>query len=152
MLRRTHLALGLAVGLYFVPHIKSNAWVFLAVVLISSVLPDIESGFAAPKRHKIFSLQPTKWIFHKNRILHTYTFLIIVSAILTFFYPPLAFPFFLGYSFHLFMDSFSPQGLRPLWPLKGTSTGSIVPGGRVDKVLFYVFVIFDIALLVKLFI
>ncbi|MBU0466993.1 MAG: metal-dependent hydrolase [Nanoarchaeota archaeon] len=152
MLRRTHLALGLAIGLYFVSHIKSNKWAFLAIVLISSVLPDIESGFSAPKRHRLLSFQQTKWVFHRNFLIHTYTILIPLTIVFTFFYPTMAFPFFLGYSFHLFLDTFSPQGIRPFWPLKGKSTGSIVPGGRIDKVLFYVFVIFDFALLVKLFI
>jgi len=152
MLRRTHLALGLAGGLYFLPHIKTNPLLFLGVVLLATLIPDIESGFAAPKRHKIFSLQPTKWIFHKNRILHTYTMVIPLTIIIALSYPSLAFPFFLGYSFHLFLDSFSPEGVRPFWPLKGKSTGSIIPGGRVDKILFYVFIMVDFALFAKLFI
>lgn len=150
MLKRTHLALGLAVGLYFVPHIKNSKLFFLALVLVASLIPDIESGFAAPRRQKLFSLQPTNWIFHKNRLLHTYTFLILVTAVLVFFYPVIGFPFFLGYSFHLFLDSFSSAGIRPFWPFKVKSTGSIVPGGRIDKILFYVFVIFDVALFAKL--
>ena len=152
MLKRTHIALGLAAALYFLPHIKGSKIVFLAVVLLASILPDLETGFSAPKRHKILSIQPIKWVFHKNWLFHTYTILIPVCILIAFFYPFIAFPFFLGYSFHLFIDSFSPQGIRPFWPVKKRSTGSIVPGGRVDRILFYVFVFVDFALLVKLFI
>ncbi len=151
MLKRTHLALALAAGLYFLPHIRTDKTVFLLVVLVSSFLPDLESGFAAPQRNKIFSLKPMSTIFHKNRLMHTYTFLIAISIILIIIYPVITFPFFLGYSFHLFIDSFSPQGIRPFWPAKNRSTGRITPGGRVDKVVFYVLVGVDIALLVKIF-
>lgn len=151
MLRRTHLALGAVVGLYFLPHIKTNEIVFLVITLVASLIPDIESGFSAPQRKKFFSLNPGT-VFHKNRLLHTYTLLIPLTILLAIVYPPAAFPFFLGYSFHLFIDAFSPQGIRPFWPLKTKSTGSIMPGGRVDKILFYVFLMFDVALLIKLFI
>ncbi|MCA9485970.1 MAG: metal-dependent hydrolase [Nanoarchaeota archaeon] len=152
MLKRTHLAIGFAVAFYFMPHINTNAFIFLGIVLIASIFPDIESGFSAPKRHKLFAIQPLKWITHKNLIFHTYTLLIILSIVLALIYPPSAFPFFLGYSFHLFVDSFSPQGIRPFWPIKGRSTGKIVPGGRIDMILFYIFSVVAFALLIKLFI
>ncbi|MBU0760237.1 MAG: metal-dependent hydrolase [Nanoarchaeota archaeon] len=152
MLRRTHLALGLAVALYFVPYIKTNRLIFFAVVILASMIPDLESGFSAPKRHRLLSLQPTSFIFHRNLIFHSYTLLIPVVIVITFLYPPLAFPVFLGYSFHLFLDSFSPRGIRPFWPLKSCAKGNIQPGGRIDKILFYVFLIFDFGLFVKLFI
>src|SRR3989344_5551677 len=126
MLKRTHLALGLAAGLYFFPHIKTDKILFLIIVIAASVLPDLESGFSAPKKHKGFSLKSTNLSFHKNWLFHTYTLLIIVSILLTISYPVIAFPFFLGYSFHLFLDSFSSQGISPFWPLKKRSTGSIV--------------------------
>jgi membrane-bound metal-dependent hydrolase YbcI (DUF457 family) len=152
MLKRTHLAIGFAVAFYFMPHIQSNAFIFLGIVLLASLLPDIESGFAAPKRHKLLAIQPLKFLTHRNWIFHTYTLLAFMAIILAFIYPPAAFPFFLGYSFHLFVDSFSPTGIRPFWPMKGRSTGKIVPGGRIDKILFYTFSIVAFALLVKLFI
>jgi membrane-bound metal-dependent hydrolase YbcI (DUF457 family) len=150
MLKRTHLALGIGIALYFLPHMESNKLIFFGTVLAATLLPDIESGFSAPKRNKVFSILP-KNVFHKNRFIHTYTLLIPLTIILAILYPVIAFPFFLGYSFHLFLDAFSQQGIQPFWPLKNRSTGRITPGGSIDRILFYVFVIFDVALFVKLF-
>lgn len=136
MLRRTHLALGLALAFYFLPVIKSDKLIFFAVVIVASMLPDIESGFSSPGK-KMFGLKTGA---HKNYLLHTYTLLIPVTIIIALYYPTIALPFFVGYSFHLFIDSFSPQGIRPFWPFKTLSKGSISPGGKIDKVLFYTFV------------
>lgn len=147
MLRRTHLALGFGIALYFLPHIQDNKFIFFGVVILASLLPDIESGFAAVKRHHLFSIQPTKLLFHKNRIFHTYTFLIPATILIAVIYPFLALPFFLGYSFHIFLDSFTPTGIKPFWPLKHKAHGKIVPGGHIDKMLFFVFLGIDVILL-----
>lgn len=139
MLRRTHLALGFAAALYFLPHIQDGRLIFLGVVLLASLLPDIESGFSAVRRHGLFHLQPTKPIYHKNWILHTYSILLITTAIIALYYPFLALPFFLGYSLHIFLDSFTPTGIKPFWPLKHKMHGKIVPGSKIDKMLFLIF-------------
>lgn len=151
MLKRTHLALGFALAFYFMPNIKSNKFIFLGIVLFASILPDIETGFLSKGKGGLLNFWPFKWFKNKNWLFHTYTFLIPIIIFFSFFYPVWAFPFFLGYSFHLFLDSFSPQGITPFWPLKKKSTGMITPGGKIDFVLFYVFIILDIALFAKLF-
>ena len=149
MLKRTHLALGIAIAFYFLPHIQTNKFIFLGVVLLASLLPDIESGFAAAQRHSLFSLQPTENVYHKNHLLHTYTFLILITIAIAIYYPVLALPFFLGYSFHLFIDSFSPNGIRPFWPLRHRTKGKIVPSGGIDKILFVIFLGMDVLLIIR---
>ncbi|MBU0906944.1 MAG: metal-dependent hydrolase [Nanoarchaeota archaeon] len=147
MLKRTHIALGLAIALYFLPHINGNKFIFLGVVLLASLLPDLESGFAAARHHGLFGLDQTKMVYHKNHIIHTYTFLIPLTIILAIISPFLALPFFLGYSFHIFLDSFSINGIRPFWPLKHKAHGKISPGGHIDHVLFYIFLGMDVIVL-----
>jgi len=71
---------------------------------------------------------------------------------LTAFYPVLALPFFLGYSFNLTLDAFSTKGIVPFWPFKKKLSGKIMPGGRIDNIIFYLFILFDLALLIKFFI
>lgn len=148
MLFKTHIALGLGVALYFIPHIN-NKLLFLPIVLIASILPDIENGFAYSNKGSLF--KPLRWFNKSNWILHTYTFCIAVSIFLAFVYPVLALPFFLGYSFHLFIDAFTPEGIMPYWPIKKKSTGHITPGGKVDQGIFYTLALVDVALLVALF-
>ncbi|MBI2452233.1 metal-dependent hydrolase [Candidatus Pacearchaeota archaeon] len=145
---KTYLSVALAVALYFLPHVN-NKIIFIPAVLISTLIPEIENPNFFKKGFKIFTT--TKEDLPKNGILHTYTFCIMVSLIFAFFYPVLALPFFLGYSFHLLLDTFTPQGIRPFWPLKQRTSGKVAPGGKIEKTIFYIFIIFDIALLLKLF-
>jgi membrane-bound metal-dependent hydrolase YbcI (DUF457 family) len=147
MLRRTHLAIGLAVSLYFLPYVNYQ-WIFIPVLLISSLLPDIDSGFSKLKVNSFFkSVQP---VIENRGVFHTYTVCVVLSVLIALIYPIAALPFFLGYSFHLFLDSFTPQGIRPFWPLKGESKGFIRDGGRTENTIFAVFVIIDVLFLVML--
>ncbi|MAG38187.1 hypothetical protein CMI45_02265 [Candidatus Pacearchaeota archaeon] len=149
MLRRTHLVIGLAVALQFLPHIESKA-LFLIVVLVSSILPDIDSPSSF--LGKTWFGKPISDLSTHRGIFHSYTFCILVSLLFAFFYPILAFPFFLGYGFHLFADSFTPRGIKPFWPIKQVSSGKVTTGGRIEDVLFWTFVFINITLIVVLFV
>src|SRR3989344_8027685 len=122
MLLRTHIAIGLAVALFFLPHVN-NKWIFFPIVLLSSILPDADSRFSTLGRKKVF--RPLQMVSRHRGILHTYTFCIFISVLLAFYYPALALPFFLGYSFHLYADLFTPEGIMPFWPLKKRVTGHV---------------------------
>ncbi len=139
MMLRTHLAISVLAIIAFLPHVSSKG-IFILIALIATALPDIDTGFSTiGKNGKIIQF------FVKHRgIFHSLTFAIIISTILTFFSPILAFPFFLGYSLHLFTDSFTKEGIKPFWPLKQKSSWSIRVGGVVETTLFLVFVILDI--------
>lgn len=147
MIRRTNLALGVGVALYFLPHVQ-NEILFFVVVIASSLIPDIDN-FLFPNKIRIINAQKTGFF---KKILRTYLTPIIISLVLAFFYPILALPVFLGYSFTLSLETFSSEGIHPFWPIsKKKSSGRITPGGKIDATLFYIFVLFDIALLIKLF-
>ena len=144
MIWKTHLAIGLAVALYFANH-SSKPLIFIPVVLIASFFPDIDSGFSYIGRRAIF--KPVQLVVSHRGIIHSYTACIALSLLIAFFYPVLALPFFLGYSFHLFADSFTSQGIKPFWPLKAVSKGAVTTGGKIDKAIFYTFVLVDFVLL-----
>jgi len=148
MMMRTHLAIGVAVALFLLPHVN-NGWIFVPVVIIASLLPDIDSGFSTAGRN-VFSKFLQFFVKHRG-VIHSLTFAVLVSLLFAFFLPVLALPFFLGFSFHLLADSFTPEGIRPFWPLKGVVKGKIRTGGKVEDVMFVVFLIFDLMLLIALF-
>jgi len=148
MLRRTHLAVAFANAFYFIPYVN-NKIVFLPVVLLATLLPDIDNAFSSVGGYKIF--RPLQWIFSHRGVIHSYTLAIVLSVLIAFVYPVLAFPFFLGYSFHLFLDAFTVKGIMPFWPLKKRATGMITTGGKVENAIFFVVLIVDVALLAKLF-
>jgi len=148
MIWKTHLAMGFAVSLYFASKV-TYPFVFVPVVLFASLFPDIDSGFSYLGRKPIF--KPVQMVSSHRGIVHSYTMAIFLSIVLAFIYPIVALPFFLGYSLHLFSDSFTPQGIRPFWPLKAASKGVVSVGGKIDKTLFYTFVFIDLVLLGSVF-
>jgi len=148
MLLRTHLAIGIGVALYFLPFV-SNEWSFVPIVIFASLLPDAGSGFSLMGKRKIF--KSAQLLTGGRGLLHTYTFCVGASLLLAFIFPVSALPFFVGYSFHLLADSFTKEGIRPFWPIKGISSGIVGTGGTTDKALFITFVIIDIILLITTF-
>jgi membrane-bound metal-dependent hydrolase YbcI (DUF457 family) len=147
MMTKTNLALGFGIALYFLPHI-SEKLIFFSVLLASSILPDLGTIISSGNK-KNFAFQTPKTIY---KISHSYTLCIPIALALAFFYPIIALPFFLGYSFHLALESFTTEGIQPFWPYKKKSTGPISPRGKIDQVVFYMIIIFDLGLLIKLFI
>jgi membrane-bound metal-dependent hydrolase YbcI (DUF457 family) len=149
MLLKTHIAVGIAAALYFLPHMNDKL-IFAPTVLVASILPEIGNILFAKKGHKYMKVFKSKNPL--GGITRTYTTCILVSIILAVIYPILAFPFFLGYSFNLFLNTFSTEGIRPFWPLKNKTSGHIATGGNIDLTIFILFLIFDLALVVKIFI
>ena len=145
MFRRTHIIIGFFVAILFLPYVN-NKLVFFPIVIISSIIPDIDSLIAPKKDYKI--LKQFKSKSYKD-FMHSYTLCIILSALIAFFYPLLALPFFIGYSFHLFFDSLSVTGTTPFWPLKIKSKGFIVPGGKTEKIIIFILSFLSILLVFR---
>lgn len=149
MIRRTHLAVGLGLAVYFLPFITYKL-LFIPIVVIASVLPDIDSSFSRAGSSKLF--RPVQMVFKHRGFLHSYTFCVIISFSLAFFYPIAALPFFLGYASHLFLDSFTVSGIKPFWPLKASAKGLIKTGGLTDRSIFFIFLFVDLFLIGLLFV
>jgi len=145
MFKKTHLVIGFFVTLYFLPYVN-NKLIFFPVVMIASLIPDIDSLIAPKKDYKI--LRSFKSQSYKD-FMHSYTLCIILSLLLAFFYPILALPFFIGYSFHLFFDSLTVPGTTPFWPLKIKSKGFIIPGGKTEKIIILILGFLSILLIFK---
>ncbi len=149
MIKRTHLVIGLAIALYFLPLVNHKI-LFIPIILISSLMPDIDSAFSQVGRKKIF--RPVQMVFTHRGPLHSYTAAAFFSLVFAFFYPIFALPFFLGYSFHLFADSFTINGIKPFWPFRFQSSGVVRTGGMIDRTIFLIFVMVDIILFILLFV
>jgi len=145
MMIKTHLAIIIFFILLFLPHV-SNQLLFIAVALIATALPDIDSGFSTLGRRGIFKILQ---FFTKHRgIIHSFSFCLLVSVLLALFLPSISLAFFLGYALHLIADSFTQEGITPFWPYSKTSGGIIKTGGRVESSFFLTFVVLDLILFV----
>mgnify|MGYP001569752552 CR=1 FL=1 len=149
MLFKTHLAIGLFAVILFFP-LVNNAISFVIVVLIASVIPDIDSAFSKVGRNV-----PAKvvQVFTKHRgMMHSLTICFLLSLILAVFVPVLAFGFFLGYSLHLLADCFTKQGVIVFWPYSRVARGFIPVGGVVERGIFFTFVLMDIMFILVKFV
>lgn len=147
MFWRTHLAFSVLFLLLFLPHIESR-FIFSIFVLIATFLPDIDSGFSTVGNN-IFGKFLRFFVKHRG-FIHSITFCVVLSVLLTLIFPPAALGFFLGYSLHLFLDSFTQEGIMPFWPLRNKSYWKIKTGGRVEDGLFLGFILADIMVLLIL--
>lgn len=149
MLLRTHLAFTILLLIIFIPSV-SNKLLFLGVVLIAGLLPDIDSGFSTVGKHKVFKI--FQFFIRHRGFIHSFTFCMAVTIAIAFVFPVASLGFFLGYGFHLFLDSFTIEGIMPFWPLRKKSYWHIKTGGRIESSFFLTIVLIDIVFVVLRFI
>ncbi len=148
MLLRTHLTITIFFILIFLFSVEHKI-VFVLVALFATFLPDMDTRFSVIGKKKILRIFQ---FFTKHRgMIHSFTFLISVTIILVLFFPILSFGFFLGYGLHLLADSFTIMGIKPFYPLKSKSCGKIKTGGRIETIVFVIFVILDVGLIFNMF-
>lgn len=150
MMFRTHLTLGILFIILFLPKVESK-FLFIAVALIATLLPDIDQGYSKVGHKKVF--RPLQFFVRHRGMMHSFTFCFLVALVLAYFPFTVqwALPFFLGYGIHLFADAFTLEGIRPFWPYSGVSKGFLKTGSYAETSLFVVFVLLDIFVAVLVF-
>jgi len=123
----THLAIALFFGLVISDYF-SNPYLFIAIVLISTILPDIDTKHS--KIGKKWFFRPIQFFVTHRGILHSFLFLILVSLLLMILSRTIAFGFLLGYGLHLLLDRI---------PIK--------TGGLIETTLFVLFLLGSLGLL-----
>jgi len=147
MLIRTHLAIIVFFIALFIEHV-SNKIAFALVALVATMLVDIDSAFSTLGSSKAFRFLQ---FFVKHRgIIHSFTFCIAVSVLLAFFFPVISFGFFLGYSVHLFVDSFTKEGIIPFWPYPEKSSWRLRTGSILESSIFLIFLLLDMLIVIFL--
>jgi inner membrane protein len=145
---RTHLAITFFFIILFIQHIGGiyNKILFVVFILISSIFPDIDVRHSTIGRNKL--LRPFQLLIKHRDVIHSLTFCLVLTLILLFIYPIIALAFFIGYSIHLFIDSFTPEGIAFFWPYQKRSKGKVKTNGVVDKSVFFIFLSLDIIILI----
>ena len=144
MLLRTHVMFAIFMILLFVSHV-SDGLVFIIMVLVATVIPDLDSSFSSYGRHLIF--RPLQFFVKHRGIIHSFTTAVVLSALLAFWFPIASLGFFIGYCVHIFTDSFTIEGVQPFWPLHWKSNGPLRSGGRIEEVLFFGLIVVDVLML-----
>lgn len=148
MLFKTHLAMTLFSVLFLISHVEYK-FAFFVVALVAGILPDMDSGFSSSGKTGLF--KPLSVLTRHRGLFHSLTFCMIVTLLLAFYFPIYSLPFFLGYSLHLFADSFTVEGIKPLWPLRYESKGPLRVGSAFEHALFIGLCIVDVVLVINFF-
>lgn len=142
MMARTHLAFGALAAALLAPFFSyGNVWRFGVLVLVGSLLPDIDHPQSKYGRVIKPVSYPLNWIFGHRGFLHS---LYIPGAMLgvSYFYNATA-PYLLalsiGYIAHLASDSLTVQGIKFFHPITRLRvSGFIHTGTGMESLLRYV--------------
>jgi inner membrane protein len=144
----THLSFSLFIALLMLSQfsLPVNQFVFLAILVFASLLPDIDSA------HSLLGskVKAVSMAFKHRGVIHSMLTMIIFSIILLVINPNLYYllAFIIGYLSHLMLDSLTPKGVPLFWPGKKRLNGSFKTTGLVDWILLIIFFALDIILLV----
>ena len=143
MLIRTHLLITLFFVMVFFESVE-HKFIFLIVAVLATYIPDIDSKFSKIGNRKILRILQ---FFIKHRgMIHSFSFLLLITLFFVLFFPILAFGFFLGYGLHLLADSFTITGITPFYPYKKKISGKVRTGGKSETSVLVLFIVADLVL------
>lgn len=117
MMKRTHLLMGLAVT---IPFVNWNNAMFVPISLVGTFAPDIEHIIGTEDRG----------------IVHSLMALLLTTTMLLFINLDLGFLWFLSYSSHLLLDSFTLRGVPLFYPITKRPFGVRLIKGRGSEDMF----------------
>ena len=148
MLIRTHLAVTLMAVLFLIDKVN-YPYIFVPIIILATFIPDIDTAYSRLGKNRIF--RPLQVFVRHRGFIHSFSFLFLLILILILIYPVTALPFFIGYGLHLFLDSFSIEGIKLFYPWGRTSSGKIKTGGKIEVALFFILIIIDLFLIMAKF-
>ncbi len=147
MLIRTHLLITLFFVLLLFNSVNAKYKIlFVIVALLATYIPDLDSQSSKIGNRKILRILQ---FFTKHRgMIHSFTFLILITLVFVLFLPVVSLGFFLGYGLHLLADSFTMAGITPFYPYKKKTCGRVRTGGKSETIVFVVLLFADLGLLI----
>ncbi len=139
---KTHLAFGLFCGLMFLPEGTFQRLIFLGIVLIGSLLPDVdtpESKFgskAVPLSHIFRFIAGHRGIFHSVFAVALFGGLIWIFAGQTY-----GIAMLVGYASHLLIDGFTKNGINYLHPISNFRISGFITTGDFSEHLLLIGII-----------
>ncbi len=141
MLFRTHLVFGLLFALLalFVIH-PSNKYIFIVVVVFSSLLPDLDhEGSFINNKLRIF--KPFAYFIKHRGILHSIWIPLALWLIIDIgFNSKYGSAVFIGYVSHLVSDGLTKMGINMVHPLKQLRIQGFIETGGILEHLVFLFV------------
>lgn len=143
VLSRTHLSISILFVLLFW-NFAGNQVIFAFFVIVGTFLPDIDSKYSRLGKRK--SLRIFQFFVKHRSIIHSFTFLFLVTGIILMVFPPATFGFFVGYGSHLVADGFTKEGIKPFYPFDLHLSGIMKTGGLIETAFFAIVSCVDVFL------
>ena len=117
----THITFSLLFGVIHLRIYDTSTFslpVFIAALIISSILPDIDTRNSKVNQYNPFALLTSK-MTHRG-VTHSLLFVVSVTTIVSVIFKNegITIGVFIGYSSHLLTDYFTKQGISLLYPVK----------------------------------
>ena len=140
MLFHTHLMIGLVFFLLLKDYFTGgNEILFLILVLLGSIFPDIDDGKSKMKKASGIIGSIISYLFKHRGIFHSiFMGLGLFVLFIVFWNSYYAFAILIGYGSHLFGDIITPMGLKLFYPLSDFKIrGPIRVGGLGEWVILF---------------
>ena len=153
MLFKTHFLFSLLISMILVYFFKIPSY-YIPIILFSSFIPDIDIPTSKiGRKFKIFSFLANK-IFEHRGFFHSIIFILIIYSTLFFLFDlkNLAVFVSIGIFSHLFLDSFTKEGVAFLSPFYNKRiSGFITVGSLLEKMFFVILFLCSLYFLFKFF-
>jgi inner membrane protein len=135
----THLAFGFLSGLIIMPFIAADKIIFIALVLLGSILPDIDQPNSKISNN-IPILPRLISIFSKHRgVFHSLLFAVLIPGLLWIFIGySYGIAVFTGYLSHLLIDAFTKQGINFLHPFANMHLSGFIETGTFSELFVFI--------------
>ena len=148
MLLRTHFAITLFAVLILLSSVEHKIS-FVLMSFVATLIPDLDTPFSKVGNHLI--LRPFQFFVRHRGLIHSFTFLFLLTLFFVLFFPILALGFFLGYGLHLFADSFTMEGIQVFYPFRKKTSWRIRTGGKTEVSIFVMFILANLFLIILKF-
>jgi inner membrane protein len=151
MLARTHLAFGFLSGLVLMNSIPTgNIFIFFGLILLGSVLPDIDAENSFIVNKLPWLLKPVSMVTSHRGVFHSLIGALLISGIVFYFISRVyGFALFLGYTSHLLIDGFTKMGVNFLHPISDLKLSGFIETGKLTE--YVVLIVIIVLILLMLF-
>ena len=148
MLAITHLFFSLLIGLLTYNFFKLNPIVFILIVLIIGIFPDIDHPKSKIGRKLKILSYPINFIFGHRGLFHSLFAAAGFSFLIWIFFGNYYIPFFIGFLSHLIGDGLTKQGIDFTYPFNMFKIkGFIKTGSFFEKIILFVLILTNAYLL-----
>ena len=133
MLAKTHLAFGLLTGLLFMNIVPTGSiFIFFGLVLLGSILPDIDQPNSMIVNKVPWLLKPISMLTSHRGVFHSLIGAVLISGVIYYFISQVyGFALFIGYTSHLFIDGFTKMGVNFLHPVSKLHLSGFIETGKI---------------------